>query len=582
MKAAGVFTAAAILTAGCSYANGSTSLDTPVNACDASTACGGDGACVDGRCVATRFDLTGLIVEVRPHGGSFGASTSYVFDPALAGITLSSGGGAGAPFTARMSPTLPPSVAIRQGRVRVNPKTPLGDGCSIGADRAVPAQLTFYRVAPYAGLPFDRVTTSTNEARQIEVDLVPDTYDVYVQPLALPDCNGGLPFPPAYFPAQPITTGGALTWDLPVVGTLTGTITGLTGAALDNLALDLLEPGRGLPVSANASLTQPDPVVDAITIRAQITWPDAGSPILRLAPLVTAADASALATAYWKVVTFGGTQTDPIVGFDLDQLFSAPVKVDGTVLDLDGITGAAASLAIQSGSLLGSNANNAAFAVDGVPADKLGAFSFFLPRGNYTVRATPAGDLPAITDKALPIPEDTSCFCAQSIQLAEKAALDGKVTTPSGLRVAGAAVSVSPAQSAPRTYWNSIHTVAPIAPRAAGGTTDLGGEFSLRVDPGLADVVVQPPEGSGFPWFVQPQVAVGSATLGTIALTNPAVLAGVVRDPGGSPIGAAEVNAWLPVRDPAAPDDAPQTVIKVAATLTDASGSYTLLLPSSL
>ena len=110
MKRAGALVALALLTAGCGVLADGALANGPVNTCSASRACGGGATCADGRCVATKFDLTGLLVEVRPHANAaFGATTSYLFDPVQADIALQSDGGA--PFVARMSPTLPPVLA---------------------------------------------------------------------------------------------------------------------------------------------------------------------------------------------------------------------------------------------------------------------------------------------------------------------------------------------------------------------------------------------------------------------------------------------------------------------------------------
>lgn len=590
VKRPGALALAAMLNAGCSLAQGASEFTGPTNTCSAPSDCSVGAACVDGRCVATSYDLDKLFVEVRPHANAaFGAGTSYFFDPAQAGIALTAT--SGAPFAARMSPTLPAFIPIREGRVRVNEKTPLEMGCPIGADRSIPAKVTFYRVTQLAGLPLSPVTATTNEQNLLDVDLVPDTYDVYIEPLPVDGCNGGQKFPPVYLSAQPITTGGALTWDLPVVGTLTGTIAGFGSVVPDGMRLDLLEPVRGLPVSANATLEK-DPAKDEYHIKtAQIAWPDADAPILRLAPTTTTADEGALATAYWKLsgAVFSGTTTDPEVKLTVDQLFGTPVPVDGIVLGSDGFTGVRATLRIQSTSLLGPDANNATYAIDGIETDELGKFAFALPPGTYTIRATPVDNGLRVTDFSdIKVPAGAPCFCGQTLELASKLELGGAVKTPLGERVPGATVSVYPAQIEAREFWKSTHTLAPIAPRVASTTTTGDGNFALLVDLGSTDVVVAPAAESGFPWLVRPRLSLDDKTLedkkllSSLVITNPAILSGSVRDPNGMPVTDAEVNAWLPVRDPSADDGLADTVVKIATASTDADGNYTLVMPSSL
>jgi hypothetical protein len=578
---------AALFSAGCSLAQNASEFTGPTNTCSAPSDCGDGGACVEGRCVATSYDLDKLFVEVRPHANAaFGATTSYFFDPAQAGIALTASGGA--PFVARMSPTLPAFVAVREGRVRVHEKTALEMGCSIGSDRSIPAKVTFYRSTQLAGLPLSPVTATTNEHNRLDVDLVPDTYDVYIEPLVAPGCNGEQPFPPVYLRAQPITTGGALTWDLPVVGTLTGTIAGFGSAVPDGMRLDLLEPMRGLPVSGKATLEN-DPATDTYKINAKIAWPDADAPILRLAPETTTADEGALATVYWKLsgAVFSGTTTNPEVKLTVDQLFGKPVPVDGFVLGSDGFTGVRATLRIQSTSLKGPDANNATYAIDGIETSGLGKFQFRLPPGTYTIRATPVDNGLRITDfPGIEVPADAQCFCGQPLKLASKLELSGAVKSPLGERVQGATVSVYPAQIGAREYWNSTHTLAPIAPRVASTTTTGDGNFALLVDLGRSDVVVEPAAESGFPWLVQPRLSLedkkDKTLLASLVITNPAILSGNVRDPNGMPVTDAEVNAWLPVRDPSADSGLAGTVVKIATASTDADGNYTLVMPSSL
>lgn len=583
MKRARVLATAALLTAGCSLALNTEQPFGPANTCGGSTACSDGAECVDGRCVATSYDLEGLIVEVRPHANAtFGSTTSYFFDPAQTDIALRAENAS--PFVARMSPTLPASIAVREGRVRVHEKTPLGAGCMLGEDRRIPAKVTFYRVAPFTGLPVAPVTATTNAERQLDVDLVPDTYDVYIEPQKVEGCNEELPFPPVYFPAQPITTDGALTWDLPVVGTLTGTIADFGAFVPEGWKLDLLEPDRGLPVSANAKIWKP-PNVDTYAIEAQIAWPDNGTPIVRLAPPATAADEIAQPTAYWTLLgsVFTGSTTDPNVNFTVAELFGPPTKVDGHVYGSDGFTGVRATLSIQSASLRGPDANNAAFAVEGIETDEHGGFAFHLPPGKYTVRVTPIDSGLRITDiQDFEVPPMTSCYCGHTWVLEPKLSLTGAVKTPRGERFAAATVSVAPAQLAARRYWESTHTLPPLTPRVSTTTTTDDGHFVLLVDWGSADVVLETPSQSGFPWVVRPRVTLDGATgASSLVITNPAILSGNVRDPQGMPVADAEINAWLPVIDPNADEDDTITVVKIATTSTDANGNYTLLMPSS-
>jgi hypothetical protein len=582
VKRAGVLLAA--LVAGCSLAQAESVNPGPTNTCASSSTCGGKAACVQGTCVATEYDLDGLLVEVRPHAdASFGATTSYLFDPAKAGIALTSKDAGGAPFVARMNPTLPASVSIQQGLVRVSSDTPLEQGCTIGADLAIPASLTFYRVPPFAGLPFDPVSASTDAGNQIDVDLVPGTYDVYVEPQPIEGCNGGKPYPPAYFPGQSITTTGTMIWDMPVVGKLSGTITGFGDVVPGAWKIELVEPARGLPISANGTITKLDPPAEGYGYTAQIARADKSVPILRLTPADDPGQPTK-PTGYWSLVSLsGGTQTDPVFDCSVDQLYGMPIKVTLDVVGLDGFTRVPATVTVQSTELKGTDANNAALTIDGQPTDAAGVFSAFLPPGSYDVRVTPVDNNLAITQLNFPINESSYCFCGQQFPLQPKVALSGAVKTPDGQRLPNATVSVGPSQAPVVSYWTRTHALSPLTARAVTAETTNDGNFTLYADPATADVVVQPDPSTGYPWLVRPRISpVTDTSLASLDLTSPAILGGIVRDPNGNPVANAEVNAWYAVRDPKGEGGHAGTVVKIATTSTAADGSYTLLLPSSI
>lgn len=576
MSRAGFVALAALLGAGCSLPLELTDASGAKNTCSDTSECGSGAACVNDICVATQIDLENLLVEVRPRtNAAFGANTSYIFDPAEAGIPLVTLGGA--PFIARMDPELPPPVAIREGRVRLHEDTVLEQGCPIGADRAVPAHITFYRVAPYVGLWLDPVPVNTRDANLFDIDLVRGTYDAYIEPLPVQGCNGGKPFPPAFRSGIDVTKDtNTLLIDLPFVASLAARIIDVEPPALDGWKFTLLEPRRGLPISANAELST---TAEGYLFEAQIVWPEVDAPIVRVSPPADTVQP----TAYWKAFVVGGTATHPTAEYSGADLFHDPVKVTGNVFGSDGFTRVRASLSIQSTSLDGQNAENAAFAVDNVGTDENGVFSLLLPPGHYDLRAFPIDDGLAITDEKYDIGKNIPCFCGQPFVLDPKLTVGGAVKTPTNARLAGASVTIVPSQEKAIEYWTSTHALPPRTSREAPTVTNDDGNFTLLVDPGKSDLVIQAAEGSGFPWLVRPRLALDDDTqLASLTLTPPAILRGTVRDPDGAPVPDAEVNAWFPVREPKRKGGLVGTVVKIATTRTDAQGNYTLVMPSSI
>ncbi|MFT3775681.1 MAG: hypothetical protein QM820_60820 [Minicystis sp.] len=338
-------------------------------------------------------------------------------------------------------------------------------------------------------------------------------------------------------------------------------------------------------MSANATLVKLDPPADGFSVTAQIAWPEGAVPILRLAPAEPKIDEGARPTVYWTLDNVGGTTTNPVVGYSVEDLYKKPIKSTVNVIGADKFTRIRSSITVQSSALTGLPAKNAAFVIESLDTSDQGVFEAFLPPGTYTFRATPIDSGLAVTDHEFTVEEDVTCFCGQELPLGAKPALGGAVKTPSGERVAGATVTITPALGAPRPFWNAVHGLAPLAARQVSTSTSDDGNFSLLVDDGLADVVIQTDAGSGFPWLVRPRFKIESSDdieLGSLALTNPAVLSGTVRDPNGVPVANAEVNAWFPVRDPSAPNGLAGTVVKIATTQTDANGNYRLVMPSSI
>src|SRR5262249_25519018 len=150
--------------------------------------------------------------------------------------------------------------------------------------------------------------------------------------------------------------------------------------------------------------------------------------------------------------------------------------------------------------------------------------------------------------------------------------LKGDVATISGGPLVGAPIVVEPSQTAPVSFWNSVHALDPLQPRATSGVSDIAGGFEIRVDPGVSDVSVRPSEASGFPWLVKPRVLVQdkqtTVDLGAQRLPAPAILEGTITDPSGSAVDSAYVHAWLPVQDATKNTGLTGTVIQIAATTT--------------
>jgi hypothetical protein len=451
----------------------------------------------------------------------------------------------------------------------------IGPGCSL-TDRSLPAQITFYRVPPFAGLPFDSVQAITNltgPKYSFSVDLVSgaaDRYDVYIVPQPVAGCT--TTYPPYFLRDQKIDSTRTL-WPLPPLTYVGGSIAGIQ--KFDEWRVDLVEPSRGLVISSSNTLAQ---AANGATLSATMAWSDPdphASPFIRLTPVDPRRP-----VVYWSLYdsVSSGTPTSPLVGFSIADLDVTPVPVDDSIYDPNDMFGVAARLTFQSQELLNTqNAHNAAFRLANWSTTAAGVFNLMLPPANYMIRAVPIEDNAyAITDFPLQWSTDMSgCVCGRTLPLALKVPLSGTALTPTGQPLASTIVSMTPSQVLPGNYITDTHMLPQLETRAATTTSDGSGRFSLLVDQGLSDLAVQPDPRTNLPWLVRPQFDPAAGV--KLKLPNPAFLAGKLFDPDGVPIANAQIDAWFPLRGSSI-----GTAVKVATTSTDPSGAYTLVLPSSI
>jgi hypothetical protein len=212
--------------------------------------------------------------------------------------------------------------------------------------------------------------------------------------------------------------------------------------------------------------------------------------------------------------------------------------------------------------------------------DAQGHYEVTLPPGAYDVFVTPvigsnAGAASVPLAVGVPL---TSAPVAEGkgLQLPPLGTLTGVAILADGRPLAGATVQAQAAVSLAATLdqrrW----------PRAQTATTDAKGAFAMQVDPGTYDVVVQPADGTGFPWSsVSSQIVTAGKTLALAPtiVPLPQDFDLVLHDPGDNALVRTIVRAFAPAigATPASPG-APLPVIEIGSGITDASGHLTLLL----
>jgi len=295
---------------------------------------------------------------------------------------------------------------------------------------------------------------------------------------------------------------------------------------------------------------------------------------------------------YWDLAAsalIGASPSQLEVHLTVADLLVKPRLVEIQIQDQAG-HGVPAAVKIQSLQLFqttGKVSTNATYGLEIPQTNTEGVWKASLPPGNYRVHVTPiVDDTLATRETDLDVSQDALCFCGQVITVARRASLKGDISTISGDPLIGAPIIIEPSQTTSVSFWNRVHALDPLLPRATSAVSDIHGGFQVNLDPGASDVSVRPSDASGFPWLVQPRVLVqftdAVVDLGSKMLTAPATLEGTLTDPDGKPVASAYIHAWLPVHDATKDTGLTGTVIQIARATTDAQGNYKLVLPSSI
>lgn len=574
------------------------------NRCESDDDCAGAGVCAtvagERTCVAITADLAGLLVEVGPPSGEgFVAGSSYLFPLADAHPFE---GTAASGHVRSFDPALTTAVRIQAGRVLLKPS--IETFCP-AEDGSIPAEVELRRSTKFVGLPpatyvaSSAPSTSTGPSSVAKpgyvfhLELPPDEYDIYVKPVPLPAppahctvpegsdapppaCCAMELLPPFLRRAQIIDDDVSFTLELPDPDRLAGTLVPPEGYALDGWLLEMADPYTGRVISTTHTFASGAP----LAFELRYYWfEEKDSPILRLRP----PEGTAAPTVYWKldVVDLDG---DRKVELTLTDLQTAPVAIEGQVVDGETAAPLVASVTIQSIELSGGVAKNGTYTVY-TQTDASGAFQANLVPGRYRIVAqpTPTSDRAMVVDE-WEIKQGDFC-CGRTLELPRKTRLQGTAVTAAGASLDGALAIASPSLPEPVAYLVDALDPA-FLPREASAATDLGGQFTMGVDPGAFDLSIRPGERSGFPWVVRSRLTVQKgaevSALGTLTVAYPAVLTGVVAaSETGKPIGGARVRAWLPVVDPNE-NASMGALIQIGETTADPTGRYALPLPPSI
>jgi hypothetical protein len=557
----------------------------PQNACDSELDCGPGAACVDvagaRACVSTTADLEGLILEIRPAAdGQLGAEASYLVDLAEHDVAI--------PYedlrgqVIYFDPPVPAPAQV-EGSLTLSG----GSYCGGTSGAEFPVKVEFRRVPPYLGLPEQpRYTTTTvpgetdgQRSQNFQIELPIGDYDIYLAPQPMSVCTE-IP-PPILLPKTRVTERRTLPISAGTPDVIEGRIQVPQNVSVSGWKIDVVDSLSGNVISQVKTLEQLDLQLFA-TFNLEFYWTDrsAFSPVLRLRP----PDGDARPTVYWDVTAVapqGSTQNLTLV---LSKLDAVPREVQGQALAVDRLP-VPSAIRIQSASISG-DVTTAVYRLD-TETDEDGVFQVDLPPGDYEVFARPLNDTTkARAERSLTFPADDDCYCGQSIIIPDAGTVRGSVAGPRGESMEGAEVVAVPSITGDSTYLGRVLGSDPLLPRQVF-TVLSGGQFSFSTDPGAFDFSVRPPMGAIYPWLVFSSLAVPAmdpppvTDLGALTMRYPVLLQGAVRDASGTPLPAAMVRAWLPVRDLSSGGKL-VGVIQIGEARSDADGSYLLPLPPSL
>jgi len=625
----------------CSYdfAAGAGDGASPVatNACLADGDCGGSGACVEGRCLASELDYDSILVEITvpasPSAGDYAGSRSFRALNGLSGADARLDVDVPRFSTLKVTFTPPPCVDAADVVVpRVAGECPEGSAPASEREACrydfglVPLELILTPTARALGIATERYSALSTCATDLDcgaavvrMKLPPGDYDAYVRPdPALTTLASGVCEVVPDLATVTVLEDAEIALDFGLreptalpVEVRWSTSAGAPGA-LTGWSLDLVDGLSARRISNRVVLGDPATEADVETYAATLlfsptpTQNGAATELLRLVP-----PAESVAPTIVVERSSLGLFAGPAV---LNQLTTLPaaVEVEGQLLARLDTGGAERLLPV------GGTVTLIATALDGLPAGTLAAFqrtvsaseqgddrgvfrATLLP-GTYRVRVLPSGTCPQVA----PCPSGSVlCECplgateldaflvaatparqaGKTIELAWRTRVAGRAMTPGGVPVVGAPIQATAVPTTTTALATALGTEV-FVPRASTGTVASDGSFELRADAGDFDLVVRPEARTGFAWLVRPRVPVEVAEpnldLGGLTLPLPVPLRGLVRvraDPERDGVEYAILPGAV-LRAYRAVDAG--TVVQVAEATADDEGNYELLLPERL
>ena len=571
----------ALIIACLAFAGCGTLLDgPPSNRCASDAECGMGTCNVPlGMCVAQTEETVSIGFEVRPMTEPYGGSVQPIaFEPFSVDGPL------------ERDITLTPGVVVN-GIVRDTAGTP------------VSAELAFTRESLIPGAPSTTIVADSSDMDPPQIEagmpvgfvtqLLPDRRnDVVVTPTG--EWAARLP-PLSLAYASPSEGGGRIQLDYPpmcddpavdseCLATFEGRVIDREGTGQAGVVVKLVDRESGRTLSSRY-VTATDPELDPGFFRLFFPvafWQDTDAWFLRVSPAphrVAEVGPSPTFTRTAEALA----EVDGMITVLAPNLEDLRLTYAGTVETDDARPLPGATIRFTSEDVTHPDTNITGSYTTTVQTDEDGAFSVELlghpdAPATYDIVVTPN----QVEDQLGVLREERRLGVGSAGQLftvPTRARFGGTVLTVAGERMVDARVD---AQSRGSDRDGMLDAVAFLA-RSSQTLTDSDGLFDLRLDVGVYDVVIAPPEGTNFPWHIERDVAIGGAEAPLTSvydLNHPVPITGVATwNVGDTPVPMAEgeIRAYAVIES-----DAGTRAILVGRATTDANGAYTLLLPPSL
>jgi hypothetical protein len=245
-----------------------------------------------------------------------------------------------------------------------------------------------------------------------------------------------------------------------------------------------------------------------------------------------------------------------------------------------------------------------------------GTFSMSLLPGDYRVHVTPTSSLrprdcdsldeqPGLRSRTeeWEVAAEPAFQAGKIIQLEENSLVTGGVSSLRDTPLTGASVLALPSSCAVNAdVLDFALGFADFAPRVVNELLCDNGRFAVDADPGIFDVSIRPPDGSGFPWLVWPSLPIPDDSVSKDLGSNlrpplPVVFRGVITAPSADldmppqVLSGATIRAYVFIGPAGITDDPNKalSVFQVGETRTESEdtegttpGEFRLLLPATV